>query len=40
MDTKKEIVTLVGHSDYVYSVAFNSNGTVLASGSDDKTIKL
>ena len=32
--------TLKGHSNYVNSVAFNSEGTLLASGSDDRTIKL
>ena len=29
-----------GHIDYVNSVAFNPNGSILASGSEDKTIKL
>ena len=29
-----------GHEDSVTSVAFNHNGTILASGSWDKTIKL
>ena len=29
-----------GHSDYVYSVSFNPDGSVLASGSSDKTIIL
>ena len=29
-----------GHEDSGNSVAFNHNGTLLASGSDDKTIKL
>ena len=29
-----------GHEDYVTSVAFNHNGTLLASGSSDETIKL
>lgn len=32
--------TLVGHSDYVKSVAFSSDGRTLASSSDDKSIKL
>ncbi|NMG09267.1 serine/threonine-protein kinase [Brasilonema sp. UFV-L1] len=31
---------LAGHSDEVNSLAFNPPGTILASGSDDKTIKL
>ena len=29
-----------GHNGYVNSVAFNHNGTLLASGSRDKKIKL
>jgi WD40 repeat protein len=29
-----------GHSDYVRSVSFNPDGSVLASGSDDNSIKL
>ncbi|MFH0882047.1 MAG: hypothetical protein V2A56_03600, partial [bacterium] len=32
--------TLTGHSDVVYSVAFSPDGTTLASGSGDHTIKL
>ena len=40
LETKTEIVTLEGHNGSVRSVAFNHNGTLLASGSDDKTIKL
>jgi WD40 repeat protein len=32
--------TLEGHSDFVNSVAYSPNGQTLASGSDDKTIKL
>ncbi|KAF7502642.1 hypothetical protein GJ744_005417 [Endocarpon pusillum] len=35
-----ELQTLEGHSDWVTSVAFSPNGQLLASGSDDKTIKL
>ena len=40
IETKTEIITLKGHSDFVRSVVFNSNGTILASGSNDNTIKL
>ncbi len=32
--------TLTGHSDSVYSVAISENNKWLASGSDDKTIKI
>ncbi|GAX41443.1 protein kinase [Tolypothrix sp. NIES-4075] len=32
--------TLIGHSDEVNSLAFSSDGITLASGSDDKTIKI
>ena len=32
--------TLEGHTDSVLSVAWNSQGTLLASGSDDHTIKI
>ena len=35
-----ELQTLEGHSDRVQSVAFSQDGQLLASGSDDKTIKL
>ncbi|MFM6474261.1 MAG: serine/threonine protein kinase, partial [Dolichospermum sp.] len=36
----KLLQTLTGHSDWVWSVAYSPDGQTLASGSDDKTIKL
>ncbi len=36
----KCIHTLRSHKNLIYSVAFSPNGEILASGSDDKTIKL
>ena len=39
-ETKKEITTLIGHVESVNSISFNNNGTILASGSDDRTIIL
>ena len=40
MYLQTEIATLTGHSGIVISVAFNKTGTILASGSSDRTIKL
>ncbi|MEH2222990.1 WD40 repeat domain-containing protein, partial [Nostoc sp.] len=40
LDTRKEITTLRGHSNSVYSVVFRSDGKTLASASADNTIKL
>ena len=40
IETKTEIANLLGHEDYVISVAFTNTGAILASGSYDKTIKL
>jgi WD40 repeat protein len=36
----KNIATLTGHTDAVYSVAFSTDGKRLASGSWDATIKV
>ncbi len=38
--TGQETLTLRGHTEAVRSVAFSSDGSRLASGSDDKTVKL
>jgi len=35
-----QVQTLMGHTDWVWSIAISPNGQVLASGSRDKTIKL
>ena len=40
MESQTEFATLEGHTSLVSSVAFNPNGTILASGSYDSTIKL
>jgi len=38
--TRRELATLKGHGDIVFSVAFSSDEKTLASGSNDKTVKL
>ena len=38
--TRTNITTLQGHTDLVFSVAFSPDGTTLASGSGDYTVKL
>jgi serine/threonine protein kinase/WD40 repeat protein len=40
LKTGKEVATLRGHTDAVYSVAFSADGQRLATGSGDRTIKL
>ena len=38
--TRTLAATLEGHSGEVYSVAFSPNGSTLASGASDETVKL
>ena len=38
--TGKKLHTLKGHSDWVRSIMFSPDGTLLASGSSDMTVKL
>ena len=36
----REVLSLRGHADIIWSVAFSRDGKRLASGSQDKTIKV
>jgi WD40 repeat protein len=40
LTTGREVRSLIGHSSAVFSLAFNPNGDILASGSRDGTIRL
>ncbi|MCL1471423.1 WD40 repeat domain-containing protein [Argonema antarcticum] len=40
LNSREKICTLNEHSEAVYSIAFSPDGYILASGSDDKTIKI
>ncbi len=40
VESQKEVSTLRGHVDYVWSVAFSPDGKYLASGSNNNTVKL
>ena len=40
MSSMQQVAELKGHRNYVTSVAFDSSGKYLASGSDDKTVRI
>lgn len=39
-ETAEQVSVLEGHTDWVRSLAYNADGSILASGGDDKTIRL
>jgi WD40 repeat protein len=40
VSTRKEVASLAGHTDYVYSVAFSSDGQHIVLGSLDNLVKV
>ncbi len=40
LSAQKELLTLTGHKDFVFSVSYNPDGKYIVSGSKDHTIKI